>query len=150
MVTITVELVSIPTRCNTNVLGRQHRVSWKQMNYLLTEVNVGFVIILPVSAYCASCLWFLDVGSVFRAGSITFCRSSVPNGQPKWLLSFIPGYPMLNFMLTTSIYLLVSLPISDAFDKTESSNILIPCSLNAAAVIPSIWDHKRAEGSLHS
>lgn len=35
-------------------------------------------------------------------------RSGVPDGQPRWLLSLIPDYPLLNFMLNTAIYIAIS------------------------------------------
>jgi len=35
-------------------------------------------------------------------------RTDVPDGQPKQLLVLIPGYPLLNFVLVTGLYILVS------------------------------------------
>lgn len=86
---------------------------------LLCHVLVSILFLCFTLEFC-----FIDVEACFNAFSF-FYRSSIPNGQPKWLLSFIPDYPMLNFMLTTTIYLFVSFPISGAFRFTEYSVILI-------------------------
>ncbi|GKV37887.1 hypothetical protein SLEP1_g45857 [Rubroshorea leprosula] len=68
-------------------------------------------------------------------------RSGVPDGQPKLLLSLIPHYPLLNFMLTTSIYIAISYRLFEltsilksAFVPTKDNKCLMYNLITAVVV----------------
>ncbi|XP_025823971.1 protein REDUCED WALL ACETYLATION 3-like isoform X2 [Panicum hallii] len=73
-------------------------------------------------------------------------RSGIPNGQPKLLLSFIPDYALLNFLLTTTIFLLISYRVfkltnslKEAFIPTRDNNRLYQNFIAGTAIFIGLY-----------
>ena len=63
---------------------------------------------------------------------IWLSTSQVPNGQPKMLMSLVPGYPLLNLMVCSYIYIGISHRIFDVTNVLKSA--CIPSKADNAAL----------------
>jgi len=76
----------------------------------------------------------------------TWLLSKVPNSQPIYLLSLLPGYPLMNFSVVTALYIflshrlfLLTATLRDAVVPHDNDSQLRQNGLTLVAGVAALW-----------
>ncbi|CAK9328911.1 unnamed protein product [Citrullus colocynthis] len=93
---------------------------------------------IPITAY----ICIRNVNQNTRSYTLTLFGSNAPDAQPKKLLIIVPNYPLLNFMLTTIVFMTISYRLSEltntfkmAFVPSKDNKGIMHDMITAAAIM---------------
>lgn len=76
----------------------------------------------------------------------TWLLSKVPNSQPIYLVSFLPGYPLLNFGIVTALYIFIShrlftltAILRDAIIPHDNDPLLLKNLITIGIAVAALW-----------